>query len=151
MRRALLALAVLCTTSSAQASATFPAVVEKVTGATVTCTTCHHTLETGTDLTLFGAALRARGALGKDETSLEAALARMKTDAVDSDGDGARDLDELSWGGDPNTADLPPPVPEEPTYGWCSTTPGRKSGQAGLLVGLCVGLWAARRRGPDSS
>lgn len=146
MRSVLLALAVLCTTSSAQASATFPAVVEKVTGAKVACTTCHHTLDAGTDLTLFGAALRSRGALGKDETSLEAALARMKTDLVDSDGDGARDLDELSWSGDPNTADLPPPVPEEPTYGWCSTSPGRKSRHTGLIVALCVGLWAARRR-----
>ena len=101
----------------------------------------------GTDLTLFGAALKARGAVGKDDASLQAALAKMKTDGVDSDGDGARDLDEIGWGGDPNVADLPPDVPEDMHYGVCSTTPhGRgRSGGFGWVL-LLGGLLAQRLR-----
>lgn len=143
-------LAVLGVSSSAQASSTYPAVVERVAAAKVTCATCHATLDGGADLTLFGASLKARGAVGKSDASLEAALAKMKTDSVDSDGDGARDLDELAWGGDPNVADLPPEVPEEPRYGFCAASarhptngPARPTAVHGLA--LLVALGAVRR------
>lgn len=149
MKRSLLAIALVCSASTAHASVTFPAVVERVTKAKVACTTCHRDVDAGTDLTPFGAALRARGAVGKDDASLEAALAKMKADGVDSDGDGAHDLDELAWGGDPNVADLPPEVPEEPHYGWCSTGvdrgPGRRNPPT-LFVFSALALVGLRRR-----
>lgn len=145
MRRVLVALSIVCISSTARASSTFPSVVERVTAAKVTCSTCHQAVDAGpwTDLGPFGAALRARGAVGKDDAALEKALGRMRDDKVDSDGDGARDLDELGWGGDPNVADLPPEVPEEPHYGFCTTNPGR---QATWFPTVFLALLALRRR-----
>ncbi len=146
--RALPVVCALLLPSAARASGSFPAVVERaVPGAKVTCATCHRSLDAGADLTSFGAALKARGAVGKDDASLEAALARMKADSVDSDGDGARDLDELAWGGDPNEPDLPPLVPEEPTYGWCAQGRGRATGPW-LLLGLVAVLRGVRGPAP---
>ncbi|MGZ3422623.1 MAG: hypothetical protein ACXWUG_27445 [Polyangiales bacterium] len=149
MKRALLAIAIVFGTKAAHASASFPAVVEKVTSAKVGCATCHRTLDAGTDLTLFGAALKARGAAGKDDASLEAALAKMKTDLVDSDGDGARDLDEISWGGDPNVADLPPEVPGDPHYGFCSTSFSHRSSSPIALFSIAFLALGLRSRAID--
>jgi hypothetical protein len=151
VRAAVFALTVLLTTSSAYASSTFPAVVTKVVpAAKVTCESCHRTLDGGSDLAPFGASLKARGAIGKDDASLEAALAKMKTDSVDSDGDGARDLDELSWGGDPNVADLPPTPAEEPSYGVCSVGHARATTPL-VLLGVLLALARFRKTRPAGS
>ncbi len=70
----------------------------------------------------FSLALSARGLQGNDDASLFTSLDQMQADGVDSDGDGARDLDELSWGGDPNVADvLEAQGHEPPSYG-CAVT-----------------------------
>ena len=142
----------------ARASGTFPAVVERVGGAKVACATCHRALDTGVELTPFGAALAARGARAREDASLEAALAKLSADSVDSDGDGARDLDELAWGGDPNVPDLAPTPPEEPRYGFCALGAGGSTGArsscgwslGAALVGA-LAPWARRRGGVSAT
>jgi hypothetical protein len=84
------------------------------------CDVCHHAVSepVGSVDRPFGLAAVARGLVGEEEVSLRAALDALRADGVDSDGDGAQDLDELGWGGDPNSADLPEaPLHEAPTYG----------------------------------
>src|SRR4051812_36086906 len=90
------------------------------------CDLCHHAAmePVGAVDTLFGKSIVARGLVDADAASLAKALDGLREGGVDSDGDGARDLDELSWGGDPNHADVPEGVNEEPvTYG-CSWSRG---------------------------
>ena len=95
----------------------------------------------------------ARGLLGAADTlSLAEALDGLKEGGVDSDGDGARDLDELSWGGDPNHADVPEGGNEAPvTYG-CSWAKGAGEGAWGGVVVVVLGALVVRRgRGGHSS
>ena len=86
------------------------------------CTLCHGEAS-GSDAgpcdTPFGKSMVARGLRGEAastsdggvdadggiDPTLASALAAMRKDGVDSDVDGAQDLDELSWGGDPNKYD----------------------------------------------
>jgi hypothetical protein len=83
---------------------------------------------------------------GTIDPTMLAALAAMRRDGVDSDGDGAQDLDELSWGADPNVFDgfhsnpVPPPL-----YG-CEM--GRRAGSNGAawFILLAMAAIAARRR-----
>jgi hypothetical protein len=83
---------------------------------------------------------------GTIDPTMLAALAAMRQDGVDSDGDGAQDLDELSWGADPNVFDgfHSNPVPP-PRYG-CEI--GRRSGANGAVWFILLGVAAiaARRR-----
>jgi hypothetical protein len=73
----------------------------------------------------------------------------MRAAGVDSDGDGAEDLDELSWGGDPNHADLPEGGNSEPvTYGCSAGRVPVDGAAAGGLFGV-IALLAARRRRSD--
>lgn len=123
------------------------------------CTLCHSPSDGGSGpvTTPFGAALVKRGLGGHgDTTSLDAAIARLRADSVDSDGDGARDLDELAWGGDPNAPDLPAdPNAQPPQYG-CSvgsvaangaTRHGRSRTSALVALAAVMGLarWRAAR------
>ena len=68
------------------------------------CGLCHQYGKTGGDtlVTPFALAMRARGLSG--EGSLDDALARVEADHVDSDGDGATDIDEIIAATDPNSA-----------------------------------------------
>jgi MYXO-CTERM domain-containing protein len=109
--------------------------------------------------TPFGKSMIARGLLGETardggvdadggtvDPTLRAALAAMRKDGVDSDGDGAEDLDELSWYGDPNHYDglRPNDIPQV-NYG-CHMA--RHSGSEGNLFAAVLGvmLAVARRR-----
>jgi hypothetical protein len=91
--------------------------------------------------TLFADSMVARGLKADDDDSLHVALDAMARDRVDSDGDRMRDIDELSWGLDPNVRHVPqgdvaPPV----TYG-CSAAGSTRGGGAGLVVvaaAICV-------------
>src|SRR5690348_2183245 len=74
---------------------------------TPSCTTCHASLDGGESLSAFGHALSNRGLRADQPESMKLALERARRDHVDSDGDGAEDLDELGWRGDPNTPDVP--------------------------------------------
>ena len=73
---------------------------------------------------------------GSLDPSLVAALNKMRTDRVDSDGDGMEDLDELSWHSDPNTYEglKPDPTPQV-NYG-CEMTPKAPSNVAIFTIGI---------------
>jgi hypothetical protein len=109
------------------------------------CELCHQRAEApvGAASQPFAKSLEARGLLGDgDVASLERALARDQ--GVDSDGDGAEDVDELSWGGNPNVSDAPKgKPPPQVSYG-CG---GRPQGTAmiGAFTAL-AGLVLSRRR-----
>jgi hypothetical protein len=85
------------------------------------CAVCHPALSDdaappGLADTPFALSLVSRGLRADDLSSLRTAVLAMSE--VDSDGDGARDLDELYWGGNPNQRDGPSVPPETPpSYG----------------------------------
>jgi len=101
--------------------------------------------------TPFARSLLARGLMGGDDASLRRALDAMRD--VDSDGDGARDLDELGWGGDPNRADKPEVAPGDPPSYGCGATVARRGERTatGAAAMFWVLLLAGRRSGgrPD--
>lgn len=146
-----LALATALVASTASASATFPATLRtKLALATApACALCHRSTDAaaGPADTLFGKALVARGLVSRDDGSLERAVDRLRAEGVDSDGDGAQDLDEVTWGRDPNTPDVPEGgVTEPPTYGCsCKDAAGRPT-SPGSLATIAVALLLAFRR-----
>ncbi len=102
----------------------------------------------GTVNTPFGTAMRARGLLAYDEPSLLAALDRMATEMVDSDGDGTPDIEELRMAQDPNAA---PGASStfSPTYGCHVATANGRDPVAAIgaaLVALAVAAFTTRRR-----
>jgi hypothetical protein len=92
-----------------------------------------------------------RGLKPFDDNSLRTALDRMKTDAIDSDGDGTLDVDALRNGADPNVGaaggggDTTP----RPEYGCIgSVSPDAKSSGLGWLSFLVpLAAVAATRKG----
>ncbi len=136
---------ILLSAGSALATSNFPSAMR--TKLTLTydpqCATCHTNGITGkgTVNTPFGTAMRARGLIASDETSLNAAIDKMTTDKVDSDLDGVTDVDELKAGTDPNAK---PGTSTGVGYG-CNAS---GSDPASIAVGLGVGaaLLLARRR-----
>jgi len=123
---------------------------------TPACTLCHGAgADAGTWLvdTAFGKSMLVRGLRPATQTeressftmdggtlspSLVTALERMRSDGVDSDGDGAEDLDELVWKSDPNTYDglRPNPTPQV-SYG-CQVS--HRSTTGASLVFACFGI-----------
>lgn len=102
------------------------------------CQICHRgTPKLETVTRPFGVALRERGLQPYSTFSLDTALAAMRQDAVDSDGDGVLDVDELTDETNPN-GDAP--GPPTPTFG-CGGGNGRVI--APFPFGL---LWGVRRR-----
>lgn len=99
----------------------FPAALSQLSaGPVVDCTMCHQGQPmVGTVTTPFGAAMRQRGLRPGDEGSLKTAFMAMS--GVDSDGDGALDVDELKTGDNPNVAAGKGEVIPVPAYG-CSST-----------------------------
>lgn len=110
------------------------------------CTLCHVAADGGAGAadTPFARTLLVHGFHDDDETTLAPALAAMKTAHADSDGDGATDLDELSWGGDPNVADLPATTAADRAGPQTGCNVGRADG--GWLVVLGLLAWAAGRQ-----
>ena len=102
------------------------------------CALCHAGAIDGGDVdggvtdTPFARSMNARGLHGaSDVASLDGALDAMKKDRVDSDGDGATDLDEIAYGGDPNVPNLPEGGAQSaPSYG-CSVLGGCGAGTSG--------------------
>jgi hypothetical protein len=94
------------------------------------CTVCHETIAGGADTVTkpFGRNLQQDyGVGGNDLPKFREALVQVTTNGLDSDGDGATDIEELSGGGNPNDkATLPggfePPVRAE--YGCVGTIAG---------------------------
>lgn len=99
---------VLLLASPAAGSRAYSGVVEERLGTPCApaCTLCHgdSTGGNGTVVKPLGRALLDAGALPNDEASLRAALAAVDAAAIDSDGDGTGDVDELEAGRDPNVA-----------------------------------------------
>jgi hypothetical protein len=114
----------------------------------VSCGICHIAPQGGGPRTAFGRSLEDPGFIGTaTPESLATALGELRGFNVDSDGDGAPDVDELAAGTDPNG-------PGElcgfafPEYGCARVEPrGRVDGVAGLAAALTVlgGALLARR------
>jgi hypothetical protein len=112
------------------------------------CDLCHAaaTAPVGAASRPFAAALVARGLVDDGEAALDAALAKMRAERVDSDGDGAQDLDEVAWGADPNHADVPQSEGAPPEYGCSTRAPGRAPGGAAIAVAVALVAAVGRAR-----
>ena len=88
------------------ATSNFPAALESELGTVCRppCTVCHtnNSGGSGTVTQPFGVAMKDRGLVGGSVSKLQAALAQMDADGVDSDGDGILDTQALTDGIDPN-------------------------------------------------
>jgi MYXO-CTERM domain-containing protein len=145
--------AALASLAAAEASASeeYPAAIKGDLDLDYTprCDLCHEHAEApvGDASQPFARSLEARGLVGGDDVaSLKRALVRDK--GVDSDGDGAEDLDELSWGGNPNVSDAPKgKPPPEVSYGCGGGPQGTAAiGAFTALIGLAFSGRRRRRR-----
>ncbi len=158
-------------THAAFASPAYPEQLKAELGlsAVPPCSLCHTPTSNGgigAVTTPFGKSIVARGLrgapasdldagesptdAGAPDPSLVAALAKMRSDGVDSDGDGAEDLDELAWGADPNTYDGLKSNPTQSVAYGCSLSPAAAANSAlpGLgLFCIFVLLGARTKRG----
>ncbi len=149
-RPALVALALLAA-PSALATPNFPGAVQSELNLSRApeCSLCHIGVQArGTVNTPFGTSMRQRGLRANDEESLRTALDMMRAEAVDSDGDGTPDVEELIAGDDPNQGPEPPSdTPPEPTFG-CASSPEGATWWALLLLALAVAPRAGHAPGP---
>jgi hypothetical protein len=145
------AVAVLCWGSLAAAKEEFPSQIQSdlTLSYQVPCSVCHLKGNTASSTvgTPMALSLRERGLSG-DRQSLVSAFLRLKTDNVDSDGDGISDVAELHDGTDPNSAaNANINGDQEPGYGCGGSAPkGRNGGQA-VIGAVALGwLLSLRRR-----
>ena len=138
----------------ALASSIYPSDIEAAVGSCKPppCTVCHETNGGGggTVTREFGQALMSRGLTGGSASDLlNTALDQLAADAVDSDGDGTPDWDELAAGSDPNPGGVAFCDQLSPVYGCvgvqASVVP--RSAEAPVAGALLVaGLLVASRR-----
>jgi MYXO-CTERM domain-containing protein len=149
-RPALLVAVLLAAPAAAGATEGFPRVVESELGMTFgppPCSVCHlaDVLARDSVDTPFGQALRTRGLVPYDNQTLRRALDAMRSERVDSDGDGTSDTDELLDGTDPNLPEGLDPMPNV-SYG-CAAAGGHAGpGDAATLAAFALVAAARRRR-----
>jgi Bacterial TSP3 repeat len=144
-----LALGSLGWSALAQAKSEFPSEIKNSYGLAydVPCAVCHikGNVASATPITPFALSLRARGMTG-DNKSLSSALSKLESDAVDSDGDGVTDVDELKAGTDPNSsANANIEDTQEPGYGCGGTAPHGRTAP-GMAGALALAWFVVRRR-----
>ncbi len=115
------------------------------------CTLCHATNDSdaGPVDTPFASSMRARGLVADDDDSVRAALDAMRRDRVDSDGDRMADIDELSWGLDPNVPNAPQGAVAPPVNYGCSAVDGSAGGGStwpGVVAAAALVAIRSRRR-----
>ena len=136
--------------AKAWASTVYPAELATVAGmpCSPTCTVCHATNSggLGTVTAEFGLAMMDHGLTGGADTELlGTTFEALAAEAIDSDGDGTTDADELAAGFDPNPdgADLCGSAEEVvmPSYGCfnSSATPASVVGAFGGLLAVVLG------------
>ncbi len=138
--------------ASAWASSTYPLEIETLAEMPClpTCVLCHETNVggAGTVTREFGLALIDRGLTGGGQLELlGTAFDTLVADAVDSDGDGTTDADELAAGDDPNpdgAAFCGTEAPITPEYGCFNSAQSPMSALA--VLGGLLGVGLARRR-----
>jgi hypothetical protein len=151
-------LAALTAGAIANATPSFPAMVQQFVGAPSppACTICHDNPSggLGTVTTTFGMYLRSRGLVAFDESSLRTALMADAAEQHVSNGEGIPDIQALREGLDPNNpggaAGDPSGSPPPPQYGCGATvSPNREragNGGAAAFVLVLVAAIARRRR-----
>lgn len=108
------------------------------------CTLCHDgTPGPGTATTPFATSMIQRGLTPADTTSVAGAVAAMRADQVDSDGDGQTDIDELIAGQDPNVAGGSLAT-DSPEYGCGASIADRVYDPLGACAALVVSLTLLR-------
>jgi hypothetical protein len=146
--------ALLTMASVSLASSPYPEALANDAGAPCIpqCTVCHATNSggSGTVVMDFGKALMDRGLTGGSNTTLLASsLELLLSDAVDSDGDGTSDVDELTAGTDPNLGgvDICGVDTISPQYGcFASAQVAPAAGRWGWLAAVGMALIALRAR-----
>jgi hypothetical protein len=138
---------------AASAKKEFPGEIAQHLGAKTNppCGLCHEYGKTGnaTLVTPFAWSMRARGM--SNGGSIIEALDRVAADKVDSDDDGALDVDEIVAGSDPNSPDSTPGHPGtvgDPRLG-CSVAGEARGDPLSWLAPVAALLWlglGARRR-----
>lgn len=133
--------------ATALASPSFPVAVEAAVGmpCTPSCVLCHETAlgGSGTASQEFAFSLMAAGLVAADDTSVAPALAAIDAAASDMDGDGLSDIDELTFGSNPNAGGddfCAVPIPQYGCFAGEST-----AYMGGFLAFLA---WRGRRLSP---
>jgi hypothetical protein len=132
----------------------FPSAIKSHLGLAETppCTLCHASLSGGGSVvTPFGQALLERGLVAGNSGSLNKALDQLQADAVDSNGNGQTDIEDLKAGVEPSKqGDLA--LNQAPTeeYGCVGQiAPGSFSGSRVAVTGsaaILFALWRRRQR-----
>jgi hypothetical protein len=158
MRKRLIALvtlvAGLLVCASAAATPNFPPVIQQILSAPASpaCSLCHvgGVTQRGTVNTAFGAAMRQRGLVAYEEAALRSALDQMQRDAVDSNGNGVTDIEELKAGKDPNAGAANVDPPQYGCVGYIArgSVGAREIGLLGLALTVAI---FRRRFGRDAA